>query len=536
MKTDVEVKITGGLPFDETAVSGISIFYGVNSIPTVNLELDAAYIQSYAPDFLCNPDNYKKRTIRVKIEIQSKTGCITFNGFFDGLSVSQSSGNLSYNAVIKNKFQRLLEIYPRAVGIIPTSFDVFSDPDQFFFQHGNPVKEYLSVQIADAESIKLDGKIPEYIKAILKMIINTQYVAKTVTNFTSESNDLLQLMENTYHKNLEESKSLIDKLDISFIKDCSIQSTICATEIMNMLIGAEFSDLWSLIVNGFSQLGCCVVVGDKHFTILPETKFLSFDHAVPDFQSTLIKTNCANPGQYNSFSTSDTGRNNIKAVYVVTDSSKLPGNMNINNELASSMGVYPKNGQDPEIPDDGAEGILIVKSSPLFLSAMNGLATTNPNAQSSQATQMPPFTDLVDDPLGITKRLNAMMETFKDPRIKFQELRDQYAKLKFLQAKYEDRMGQLTTYFNPKWVPGTTGSLYMRLPGSFKQFYVTGVNHSITMRAPNSGSATTTVSFCSVRQGTSGKIPGIKQDDLFQYSQDKMKLFQESWVDDITGQ
>jgi hypothetical protein len=534
MQTDVEIKITGGLPFDETAVSGISIFYGINSIPTVNLELDAAYIQSYAPSFLCNPDDYKNRSIQVNVEIKSKTGCINFDGFFDGLSVSQLTGSISYSAVLKNKFQRLLEIYPRAFGVIPTSFDIFTDPDQFMFQHGDPVKQYVSFQAADAQAISTDGKIPEYIKAILKMVVDTQYVAKTLTNFTEDGDDLLKLMKDSYLKNLQESQNLISRLDISYISDCAIESSICADEIMNILLGREFTDLWSLIVHAFSFLGCCVVVGNDQFTVLPETKFLSFDHPVPDFQSTTIKTNCANPGQYNSFSTSDTGRNNIKAVYVVSDSSKMPGSINLTNEFASSMGVYPKDGKDAEVADDGAEGILIVKASPFFLTAMNGFATTNPDAQSSQASQLPPFTDLLPDPLMVRDRMNAMMDQFKPLKITFQDIRDQYAKLKFLQAKYEDRMGQLTTYFNPKWVPGTTGSLYMRLPGSFKQFYVTGVTHNIAKHAPNSGTATTTVSFCSVRQGTTGKIPGIKQDDLFQYSQDKMKMFQQSWIADIS--
>ena len=537
MKTDVQVTVTG-LPFSSAGISGISISYGVNSMPTASLELDACYIQKNAPAFLCNPDKYKVRSKAVSITVKTKTGCLYFDGFFDGLSVSQSVGSLTYTATIRSVFQRLLEIYPRTWGVCPSSFNIFTDPDQLKVQHGNPLRIFTAAEVGAIHGTKTDGTIPKFIIDLVKVMINTQFDSSKNVSPSPAANDILKLMQDSYLKNLNAAKELINRIDLTYVNDCAIQSAFSADMAMQLITSNQFTDLWSMLVNVFNYLGCCLVVGNRTVTVLPETKFLKFDHPVPKFQSTIVRTNCADPGQYNSFSTSDTGRVNIKAVYVTTDTSEMmsKGSINMDNPLATTMGVYPPNGgKDPEIPDDGADGILIVNAPAFFLTAMNGLATTNPKAQASQLAQNPPFIDRVYDPRGITTIITATTDSLKKANVTFETLRNQYAKLKFLQSKYEDRVGQLTTYFNPHWVPGTSGSLYMRLPGSFKQFYVTNVHHVISMKSPNSGTAVTSVSFCSVRQGTYGNIPGVTQDDLFQYDQTKMKQFQASWLKDTSS-
>jgi hypothetical protein len=108
-----------------------------------------------------------------------------------------------------------------------------------------------------------------------------------------------------------------------------------------------------------------------------------------------------------------------------------------------------------------------------------------------------------------------------------------YAETKYYQARYGDRQGSITLDFNPKWVPGTSGSLYVRETGTFVAFYVTGVTHRIEMGAPHNGTAMTSITFCCGRVGASP--PGVEQDMYLGYNLAKEKAIQAAFLSDIGG-
>jgi len=106
-----------------------------------------------------------------------------------------------------------------------------------------------------------------------------------------------------------------------------------------------------------------------------------------------------------------------------------------------------------------------------------------------------------------------------------------YAETKFYQARYGDRLGTITLDFNPDWVPGTGGSLYIRETGVFIAFYVTGVTHRIDLSPPNNGSATTIINFSCGRIGSDPV--GVDKDMFLGYDRDKEEKLQNRYLGDF---
>jgi hypothetical protein len=113
-----------------------------------------------------------------------------------------------------------------------------------------------------------------------------------------------------------------------------------------------------------------------------------------------------------------------------------------------------------------------------------------------------------------------------------EELLLNYGETVFYQKRYGDRQGSITLDFNPDWVPGTGGSLYIRESNMFINFYVTSVTHQVDTSPPSNGSAITIINFCCGRMGPNP--PGTKEYKFFGYNRDKEKAIQEAFVKDIT--
>jgi hypothetical protein len=106
-----------------------------------------------------------------------------------------------------------------------------------------------------------------------------------------------------------------------------------------------------------------------------------------------------------------------------------------------------------------------------------------------------------------------------------------YAETKFYQVRFSDRQGSITMDFNPYWVPGTGGTLYVRETGCTLTFYVQSVTHRVDMSAPSNGTAITTVSYTCGRIGK--KSVGTKEDKFLGYNSDKEEGVQEAFLSDI---
>ena len=105
-----------------------------------------------------------------------------------------------------------------------------------------------------------------------------------------------------------------------------------------------------------------------------------------------------------------------------------------------------------------------------------------------------------------------------------------YAETKFYQARFLDRHGSITMDFNPNWVPGTGGTLYIRETGLTVAFYVESVTHRIDLSPPANGSAITVVNFSCGRMGKEPR--GTTKDEYLGYDLGKEKAIQSAFISD----
>ena len=122
----------------------------------------------------------------------------------------------------------------------------------------------------------------------------------------------------------------------------------------------------------------------------------------------------------------------------------------------------------------------------------------------------------------------------EDNRKPFKDMLDNYAEQKFLQVRYGDRQGSMTLSFNPNWVPGASGTLFIRSTEMFLEFYVTSVTHRVDLSPPANGSAITTINFNCGRMGK--QTIGVSKDEFLGYDGKKEKDFQKKFIADITGE
>jgi hypothetical protein len=107
---------------------------------------------------------------------------------------------------------------------------------------------------------------------------------------------------------------------------------------------------------------------------------------------------------------------------------------------------------------------------------------------------------------------------------------DDYAQSVLYQARYGDRTGSVTMEFNPNWVPGTGGSIFIKETKTYIHFNVTAVTHTISTAAPNTGTAITSVSFNCGRVGSSPS--GLSSYKYFGYDSGKENGIKGSYIGD----
>jgi hypothetical protein len=547
MKSDIEVTISGNLPFDESAVSGISVTYTYNALPIVRLTLDAPFIQKYTPDFLCNPDLYKNRdgTSSCEINIKTKKGCLKFTGLFDGLSASQTPGGFEYAAIIKSRFTRLLEVYPKFMGIVPGSMLPFKFNRTLKISENN--NNYATLIIGgQAASIPVDISPPEFMIKLIKFGLKSQ-IDKSIYNVSysgtfTDSIPLLELINQpVYKENAKAALTLLDDVNTIFVSDCLINSNKMTNNLLQMYIQST-DNVFNTMVETLTVMGCNILCGNDKIFIIPSCNFLKLgNNKVPKFQEQAKTLNHAYPADFSNFSVNDASYKNIKYAIVVPSSySNIvhPGTSSITRTVMLNSGMYPRKDQETEIPDDGSSGVLVVPGDNFILQGVLIAGIHNRTILTDLKDKNIGYgaDKKVESPTAVKDKHNEHQKAVLNNNNDAKTAMDAYAKTQFLSAKYNDRVGSFTSVFNPNWVPGTTGFLYTRTPGLGYNFFVTSVCHNITLSPNNNGQAVTTVNFNSVRsKGTPSDIPGVEEDPFYTYNADTMQNVQDSWVKDITG-
>lgn len=559
MISDVEVDIfwaDGPFFLDNvtSAVTGITISYAINTIPIARLTVSAAELATAAPELLCNPDKFKKRKNTIHIVIKSKTGCINFRGYFDGLNVIQTPGGFDYSIMVKNQFQPLVEIFPKLMGILPGSIPPLRAGVNFLYQAvaGKTLPfdiAYKSALKAKTISTKEFLSVVAYFFELLRILVEEQQtmsISIVPADGTINSNPaLMQLIKtNAYKDTLKLGAEILKKFDLTPVEDCKAKSVGCAPEIVD-IAARDQTSLWEMILEACNKMSCAVVVGNNKAWIVPHASFLKFPTAKPLFQELTTGSglvNTAYPAEYNNFSVSDTSYKSIRACYVSNQGhsfSTVHGNFAASTK---NWGCYPDTGDDPkavpDFPEDGGTGILVLRSDDYLFHIVNGTFVNSEILKNQSKPKESPCSGApVGKPAAEVPVDNKQATDYAKINEKHaKEVMNAYAKSKFLQAKYQDRTGSFSLMFNPNWVPGSSGSLYSRVPGMCFNFYVDNVTHNIQLSSPHVGSAITQVSFSACRfHGDPAQVPGIDKDPLYNYGLSDMKDFQKAWVSDVTG-
>jgi hypothetical protein len=536
MKSDVEITVTGLPGIDAKAVAGVSITYPYNEIPVASVQLVAPYVEENARALLCDPDSIKKQTRSsgVKITLRTKSGCIKFDGVFDGLSFTQSPGGMSYSAIIKSKFQVMREIYPKFIGVDPISVLPFKRVVGLEINSGNGADPYASFK-APLSRVDTSGKtLVEYYIELIKEILKCQ--RQLVTNTTAELASILKLMnDDRYKQSLDKAIEMLDAIDIEHAKASDVRAGRCASYLIEKVIYSQ-DTLWDTLISGLGDMGCMLLPANDKLFIIPQANYLKMTGiSAPQFQEEATAPNHAYPVDYSNFSVNDVSFRNLRACYVLPIAQDA-------NPVATSyrsqlLGTYPSEADANSSPDDGSTGILIIPAPTFIIQNIDSLYTNNSAIQDDLKDNTKAYAgEVVEDSDEPKNDVKAAIEKFEEQIAPLQEVLDKYAKSRFLQEKYSDRGGSFTAQLKTNWVPGTTGFVYSRHPGLFYCFFVNAVTHSISLGGGKVGQATTQVSFNSCRYGGSASsVPGTDEATLFNYTSGDMTTVQNDWLSNVRG-
>jgi hypothetical protein len=523
---DIQFEISGLGGITQSAISGIVVHYGVNMIPYANLGLNVAEVQRQEPQLLCNPDSYKSKSKIVTIKIKTKTGCIQFEGFLDGISFSQSPGGISYTAILKSKFQTLIDVYPRVFGLMPGSFKPYKTTE--FVKSGNGQDKAVStLGVNIGAEVSPELPVAEYVSKLIKYVVTSQQQPELTVN--AQDGDYLKIVKHEkYTENLDKAFEFVNKnLDTSATRKCQITGVTTGEWLISLMLG-DFPTLWDMMVAMYDEINCILVCGNDKIFVIPKAEFLKIkSHAVPPFRGKSKSPNKANPVDFNYLTISDTGYINARYCLNVIDPSTYAPIGGITGFITDKLGVYVAD--DTEVSDSAA-GLITNKLSVFALNSLNyGPKPDSANGNAADSGDPPDSPQAAADQHEAV--VNKMASTYDTQKDKL----DQFAKLAFLSEKFRDRAGSFTMTFNPEWVPGSTGSIYTRVPGLFFQGFVTHVTHEVVVNIPDELKVVTTVNISCIRQaGTTGNMQGVEDDGFYYYTYYDMENYWDNWLNDIT--
>jgi hypothetical protein len=479
---------------------GISLTYGYNMIPQAVVNVD---IRQAAMSALCNFDAYRRQP--VYINIKTPSGCLVFEGLADGLSLGQQMGRVQLQLVVKNKFQTLTEILAKFPGITPNSLDIFSRPPGIVLD--NTENDLAANLMVGARAFELTGDVISLIVGLLNEMLNGQTALLSSQQNTSTMalpTDFLEILASN-SGSLATGRTLLSNINMQYAQSIQVNGhnpAICEF-LTKSIINAD-GNIFDLLISMLSQFNCALVIGNDVAFVVPEIGFMKVPKPNPRSIGSGAMSSVPNiiyPAQYDSISFNDNGYKDIKACYIYAD---------------TSLGSGIQNGTRGEIQggyvDPNATGGVFVTQLPYFMVIgaeffnyehapvmRTRVANRQTNASDSKVTVDMAMLDAMNQRDKMDDANRRLKEGFIN----------NWAQLQYLNLKYKDRTGSINMIFNPRIAPGAVGSVYTRVPGTFIDFYVTGVNHTLSIEAPNTATANTSVSFNCGRLGAGLQSQGI---------------------------
>lgn len=537
MAAKAEVSIRGKL---SGSVTGVSVTYQVGSVPYATIDL----ISSGGSSMFSTLESSKRSEYSVDISCivhagqASEARSLRFEGLLDGMSLASSVGRSHFQAVLKGKAQALLELTTLTPGLYPSSINIYTMPAYSISSSPeNGMVESWGIFDPKGE-LPYDSEPIVFYTELMKAVLKSQTGSYTdmlgVEPLLSGDKPYDAIFKDKRYKQAAtQALKLLEGLDISAVTGggaASAGTPSIFTSIQKMFMTGP-NVLLENYMHFLAQMGCSMIFGNNKMWVVPMNTVVKPNGGSPTGGGKLQdKPNAAGPADCIAYSYNDVGYRDIACVIVQAED--LAGGVDIGSPGSSRD--HLTHYAEPE-GTSKASGVLVVKNHPWMAAFPMAGAPSDakePKQRLDQQESMYPdkqdFAAAARLSRGVAEEVAAKKKNVEEL---VSEVLENYAQTKFLQARYGDRQGSITLDFNPKWVPGTGGTLYLREIGTTLSFYVTSVTHHIDLSAPSSGTAITTVSFTCGRAG-SGPV-GTESDKFLGYNAGKEKGVQGSFLSDI---
>lgn len=551
-KSDVKLTVD---PLPGVTVIGVTLNFTAGAIPTCIVDLapderDVVKIEGAAKGILADPDSFKRKNdIKVNLEVTSKSGAgdttrrLEWTGLFDGLTIGNTVGQNTYQVILKGKAQTLLETTILTPGLHPSSINPYRNPLYSILFNANSGDRGSEVAMVSHEWFdgvnSKDHPIKLYVN-IIKKILELQKGNFNMFLGGEKSPDGQKAIRKIYSQGrytraLEKAIAVWNKIDTSAVDSGTIQELVCslpnALGSVKQVIMYGPNVLLENFMNFLATMGCTMIFGgDDKIWVVPERSFIKQEHSTPGKKKTSDKINVANPADYNSYTYNDNGYRDIFAVIAATEI-VLGGTSVLGRDTEPGyVGWYYDTQELTQ-----ASGILLIKNHPFHY-----YYSSNDN-NAADAKEMKNKADGGESYYSEEKKWGGDKDK-EDQKKRNKEksegytggLKDyinNYAETKFYQGRYGDRRGTITMDFNPKWCPGTSGTLFVRETGFFIDFWVESVTHRVDMSPPTGGTAVTAIQFCCGRMGT--QPVGTTEDRFLGYNKGKEDQVKNAFIQDI---
>ena len=571
-KTNVKLKVSN-LPQNATPI-GVTITYQEGAIPVavVSIIPESAKNGKITKTFGEIETIKRKKDLVIDIEVDSYftpkkewlNKKLKFVGFLDGLSVHHSVGHNTYQAIVKNKAQVLLELTTLGPGLYPTSVNIYRNPTHSISKQTKDDNLAAETWGLFTAGINFNELSPiEFYTSIMTRILKNQAEEGDggwrdfagIEKMTTGKIPFEKIFKDErYKKALKTGLALFENIDLSCVNEGSSKNKDCSAAKPN--INASLKDLFtsapSTVLENYLHflafMGCTLIINNYQMFVVPGNSVIKRDTDTPEHQA-IGGINEAYPSDFSSYSYNDNGYRDIAHVVVIPNNSISGANIGTPTYDPSNIAHYT----DPAEKISEATGVLVIRSHPFM--------DMGPLARAVKDTAIPPQADKTATTLHSEKKdLKGAASESEDGEKKINKQRKEtysktvgtgdgskdsgpaplanFAQVRLFQEKYHDRTGSITLEFNPDWVPGTGGVLCVRHGNKeggviFVSFNVTSVTHHISTGAPNSGQAITTISFNCGRIGD-GPI-GIDSYDYFGYDLKKEMDVQKAYLRGITA-
>ena len=556
-KTDVDFKMTGLAGITPT---GLTVTYQVGEIPTAQLDfvpgtIDPEKLKVDGNDsrsFISDVEKNKRLNdvvinIKVKTNIndgQEKEHRLKFVGLLDGLSVTNSVGNNSYSAVLKNKAQTLLEITVMTPGLYPSSINIFKCPSfAATLKKGGEENQRKDgwTQLFGQGKINWEQQPIQVYTDIIKELIKAQkggWKNYLGTDKTISGKDVMDSVfsDPRYQKALSRAEEFMNSIDLTAVtagKNTKKLGWDKASASVERLFSMGPNVLLENYLFFLNQMGVSLIFGNTKIWAIPINSMIRQELSPPSKKQLQTKPNRAYPADYVSYTYNDAGYRDVCSVIIRTPEMVAGTYMG---------GISFERGYSMDYTDEHklsqTSGVLVVEAHPWMMPHPTGGSSNQvPQTRDKADQKKTPMQDGSKEYDGAKSEAKSKAKGEQEKKDgtyqqEFNAILKNYAETKLYQTRFGDRTGSIVMDFNTDWVPGTSGLLWIHETKTWLQFYVVTVTHKVEVAPASNGTAITIVNY---RCGRIGDNPAaVDTDKYLGFDKGLEDNVRQAWIGDTT--